>query len=307
MEIDFVRGAPVAGDLDVRWIHGAAADDPPVQVHEHDPFTVVLRQSMAVHHEAPFLVLFLGNARALLLDSGATADPALFPLRGTVDRLLREHLARHPRENYELVVAHTHAHSDHVAGDGQFADRPRTTVVGTDVAAVREFFGFGDDLDEVARFDLGGRVLDVVRCPGHHETSVALHDPWTGLLLTGDTVYPGRLYVRDAPAFAASLERLVAFADARAVTHVLGCHVEMSRRPGRDHPIGSTYQPDELPPQMTVDRLRAVRDAAVRTVDRPGVHVHEDFAIWNGPCRAALARHRVRAAWLRWRRRTHWR
>ena len=53
--------------------------------------------------------------------------------------------------------------------------------------------------------------------PGHHETSVALYDPWSGLLLTGDTVYPGRLYVQDMPAFSDNLRRMVAFAEAREV------------------------------------------------------------------------------------------
>ena len=43
------------------------------------------------------------------------------------------------------------------------------------------------------------------------DASIALYDRRTGLLLTGDTLYPGRLYVRDGPAFAASIQRLVAF------------------------------------------------------------------------------------------------
>ena len=63
-------------------------------------------------------------------------------------------------------------------------------------------------------FDLGGRVLEVTGIPGHHEAAIAVYDPWTGFLLTGDTVYPGRLYVRDMPAFMDSLDRLVAFAAA---------------------------------------------------------------------------------------------
>src|SRR5205807_8502890 len=102
-EVDFPAGAPVRGDLDVRWIHGSAGPntDPPIQVHTHDPHTFVLRQNKAVHYEAPFLYLFCGNDRALLLDTGATADPDLFPLRATVDTLLVDWLAEHPRPAYE--------------------------------------------------------------------------------------------------------------------------------------------------------------------------------------------------------------
>jgi lysophospholipase L1-like esterase len=82
-----------------------------------DRHTFVLRQNKAVHYEAPFLYLFCGNDRALLLDTGATADPGRFPLRETVDAVLADWLADHPRTSCELVVVHTHAHSDHVAGD----------------------------------------------------------------------------------------------------------------------------------------------------------------------------------------------
>lgn len=69
--------------------------------------------------------------------------------------------------------------------------------------------------------------------------------PVVGFLLTGDTVYPGRLYGFDMPAFVDSMDRLVEFAKARPVTHVMGCHIEMSTRPGRDYPIGANYQPQE--------------------------------------------------------------
>ena len=108
--IDFSTGAPIAGDLDVRWAHGSLSagrnTDPPIQVHAYDEHTYILRQNKAVHYEAPFMFLLCGNERALLLDTGATADEQRFPLRATVDRLLADWLARNPREHYELVVAH---------------------------------------------------------------------------------------------------------------------------------------------------------------------------------------------------------
>jgi glyoxylase-like metal-dependent hydrolase (beta-lactamase superfamily II) len=298
--VDFGTGAPVAGDLDVRWIHGSLPGhrgrDPRIQVHRYDEHTVVLRQSKEVSFEAPFLYLLFGNDRALLLDTGATADPDRFPLRSTVDGLVAEWLAAHPRPGYELVVAHTHAHRDHIAADGQFADRPATRVVGTDADAVRAFFGFGDWPAEVVRFDLGGRVLEVTGIPGHHRTSIAVYDPWSGFLLTGDTVLRGRLYVPDFPAFTDSLNRLVALAATRPVTHVMGCHIEMTRTPRRDYPVLSTYQPAEAPLQMTTGQLTAVRDAALAAADRPGVHVHDDFIIFHGPCRRAIATQLARTA-----------
>lgn len=256
--------------------------DPPIQVHTHDPHTYLMRQNMVVHYEAPFLFLFFGNERAVLFDTGATADPARFPLRATVDTIIDSWLADYPRDDYGLVVAHTHAHGDHIAGDPQFADRPNTTTVAVDVETVQEFFGFTSWPEQVNRFDLGGRVLEITGCPGHHPASIAIYDRWTGFLLTGDTVYPGRLYVKDLPAFVASLDRLVDLAKDRPVTRVLGCHIEMTRTPGRDYPVGSTYQPNEPPLALSVAQLAAVRDAAREIADRPGAHRRDDFIIWNG-------------------------
>jgi len=238
-----------------------------------------------------------GARVAMVLDTGASKEPAVFPLRQRVDGLLADWLDHHPRNEYELIVAHTHGHGDHVAGDVQFADRPGTSVVGRELAAVQEFFGFTDWPGQVVPFDLGGRILEVTGIPGHHAASIAVYDPWSGFLVTGDTVYPGRLYVPDFPAFLASLDRLTDFASARPVTHVMGCHIEMSRTPGRDYPIGTKYQPDEPPLQMTVERLLAVRDAARSVATRPGAHTFDDFIIFNGSYRAAVVSQLARTAW----------
>ena len=286
-QIDFVTGAPTVGSLDVTWSHGArskrAAADPPIQVHRYDEHTVILRQSKSVHYEAPFLYLLFGNDRALLLDTGATAEPGLFPLREIVDGLIADWLARHPRDRYELVVAHSHGHGDHVAADGQFAGRAGHHGRPREVEAVQQFFGFDDWPAQIVPFDLGGRVLEITGSPGHHRAAVTIYDPWTGFLLTGDTVLPGRLYVDDHAVFLASMERLVEFVRTRPVTHVMGCHIEMTRAPGRDFPLGASYQPGERPLQMGVDRITAIRDATVAIGGRRGVHAFDDFIIYTEP------------------------
>jgi len=292
MLIDFHSSAPVAGDLDVQWVHGLRSKQhdvaPALQVHAYDPHTYVLRQDRKVSFEAPFLYLLFGNERALLVDTGATKDAARFPLRVTVDGLVEQWLAENPRDSYGLVVAHSHGHGDHVAGDGQFAGRPNTTVVDRTIESVQSFFGFSSWPDDVVQLDLGGRVLDVTGSPGHHPAAITIYDPWSGFLLTGDTVYPGRLYARDMPAFVASLDRMVEFAQSRKVSNVMGCHIEMSRTPRHDYPIGAADQPDERALQMTVGQLTAVRDAAASVAQRPGVHVFDDFIIYNGTCRWGL-------------------
>ena len=76
-----------------------------------------------------------------------------------------------------------------------------------------------------------------------------------------------------------TIDRLVAFADTHPVSHVLGCHIEMSTTPGEDYPIRTTYQPDEPPLEMTVEQLRDVQRAVAEVGNRPGRHVFDDFVL----------------------------
>lgn len=138
-EVRFPDGA-VVPNLDVAWIHGSEAakynTDPDIQVYACDEHTYILRQNMAVHYEAPFMFLIFGASRALLLDTGATANPQFFPLRRTVDSIIDGWLAGHPRPGgYGLLVLHTHSHTDHTAADGQFAAHVRLSVPRTHVLA----------------------------------------------------------------------------------------------------------------------------------------------------------------------------
>lgn len=282
--IDYLAHAPVPGTLSGLAPTGpAGAAAPPVHVHAYTEHTLILRQDKSVHYEAPFLFLLFGNDRALLLDTGATADPGRFPLRETVDRLVDTWLARHPRRRYGLLVAHTHAHDDHVAADGQFADRPYTTVVGPGRPDVTEAFGLTDWPEGLGVLDLGGRLVDLVPGPGHEEAAVVLHDRHTGLLLTGDTLYPGRLYVTDADAYGRTVDRLLAFCATRQITHVLGCHVEMTTTPDVDYPRGTVHQPDEAPLALTAAHLRTLRRALDETAGRPGSYPYGDFILVHRP------------------------
>jgi hydroxyacylglutathione hydrolase len=280
--------------IDAPWIHGhrrgSPDHDPVLQVRTLDPTTYVIRQSKTVTFEAPFLYLLVGAERALLLDTGAVRSAEVCPVRRCVDDLLPAGLP--------LVVAHTHGHGDHVSGDGQFAGRPATTVVGRELAAVVEAWGFTRWPDEVVTFDLGGRALEVTGIPGHQKAAIAVFDPQTRALLTGDSVYPGRLYAPDARLFAESTERLAAFASERPVSQVLGCHIERTRD-GAEYPTGSRYQPDEAPLPLSVRDLMTIRDGVRAAAGQPGVHDVGPARLWNGPCYGAQARQAAQLAWGR--------
>jgi hydroxyacylglutathione hydrolase len=272
-ELDFSDGTAVI-DLNVRWIHGSESPkyntDPDIQVHRAEEHTYILRQNKAVTFEAPFLFLLFGERKAVLIDTGATTNPAYFPLRETVDHLIDSWLAEHPRP-YELLVLHTHSHTDHTSGDDQFTDRPDTTVIGAKKDQAWPYFGF--DEDDVKQLDLGGRIVDCLATPGHHEAAVTYYDRYSGILLTGDTVYPGRLYVFDWPAFVRSIDRLVEWTGQHPVSHVLGCHIEMSTTPGMDYPVGWTYQPDETPLELTAGHLGEIQRTLREHGDKPGRYV----------------------------------
>jgi glyoxylase-like metal-dependent hydrolase (beta-lactamase superfamily II) len=270
--------------LGVTWIHGSPPgernEDPAVQVHWHDEHTVLLRQNKAVHYEAPFSYLLFGARRAVLIDTGATPAPERFPVRQVVDALIGEWLALHPRDGYGLLVLHSHSHDDHVAGDGQFRGRRSTVVVGADRDAAWGYLGFTEQPESMRPIDLGERVLQALATPGHDAAAITYYDPWTGFLLTGDTVYRGRLYISDWTAFRRTIDRLVDFAAHRDVTHVLGCHIEMTRQPGTDYPVGTTYQPDEPRLEMRPGHLLAVRAALAAVGTGPARYADRDFILW---------------------------
>jgi hydroxyacylglutathione hydrolase len=243
----------------VRWIHGAPdcdrSTDPPLQVVAADHDTFVIRQSKCVDLEAPFLFLLLGNEVALLHDTGATADADLFPIRRTVKDLIAGRSLR-------IVVTHSHGHGDHWAGDAQFMDLPPGSVAPIGEDGVAGFFGIEGWPTGTATLDLGDRPVDVLPTPGHLGDHIVLFDRTRGLLLSGDTMLPGRLTVRDWGAYRESTRRLAKFAretatNGREIRHILGGHIEMSTT-GQIYEPGTIYQPDEAPLPLTVADLFAL-------------------------------------------------
>src|SRR6266513_3967416 len=82
----------VPGTLDVHWNEGASdcsvTPQVALQVHTYEPQTFILRQSPCANFEANFLYLLLGSDKALLIDTGAVADPKDMPLAKTILELL---------------------------------------------------------------------------------------------------------------------------------------------------------------------------------------------------------------------------
>jgi hydroxyacylglutathione hydrolase len=86
--------------------------------------------------------------------------------------------------------------------------------------------------------------------------------------------------IDDWAAFRQTIVRLTDYSRSRDVTHVLGCHIEMTRQPGIDYPVGTTYQPDEPPLEMQPGHLLAVRDALTAAGPDPIRYADRDFILW---------------------------
>jgi hypothetical protein len=56
----------------------------------------------------------------------------------------------------------------------------------------------------------------------------------------------------------------------------------MTRQPGSDYAIRTTYQPDEPPLQMTIADLRSIRQAIEQVGDTPGIHPFDNFVLYHG-------------------------
>lgn len=80
-------------------------------------------------------------------------------------------------------------------------------------------------------------------------------------LLTGDTVYPGYIDIKDWSAYRSSIERLTSFSQAHKVSAVLGAHIEMTRTSGHYCPIGTTDQPEEASLVLDPTILLALNNA----------------------------------------------
>lgn len=268
-----------------RWIDGTNGAEPATQVQALDADTFVIRQSVHSNFEAPFLYLLFGRDKVLLIDSGADGGQIV----PTVDRLIAEWLAAHKRSAIPLIVAHSHSHGDHIAADAAFAKRPDTVVVGLKPADVAAFFGIDPWPGDVATFDLGGRALSILATPGHQAAAIMVYDPQLKLLISGDTLYPGRLYipVNFLGDNRKSIDRLAAFAKRHPIRAVLGAHIEMTRTPGRDYPHEAASHPDEHALELPATAIAELRQGLTARLDVPDQgQVHDHFIIMPVGARA---------------------
>ena len=146
------------------------------------------------------MFLLAGTKEALLVDSGMRTPNA---------REIAESITDLP-----IRLINTHADRDHVAGNGGFASfymSPREEEL------YRNNGGTGElvPVKQGDIIDLGDRVLEIIDLPGHTPGSIGILDVKNRVLIGGDSIQDGRIYMfgahRNLQDYIASLEKLSAY------------------------------------------------------------------------------------------------
>ena len=218
--------------------------------------------------------LIVGRRRALLFDTGL----GVASVRDLVTQLTPE----------PVTVLNSHTHFDHTGGNAEFSEifnedtefsranaKGQSNAYSRDALAPQRLCGplppgvhpdaytirpwqVTHWIRDGEHIDLGGRELEVIFTPGHTPDSLSLLDRRRGLLFTGDTFYPGPIYLftpeTDFAAYAQSVARL-----AQLVAHI------RLLLPGHNVPIAA---PESL--ARLNDSVKSVQSGAARFVVTEG-------------------------------------
>ena len=142
--------------------------------------------------------LLKGKERALLIDSGMTGDSA---------RDIAEGLTSLPIE-----LVNTHADPDHIAGNARFRSFYMHPAECANYYNVQKREGTFMPVEDGYVFDLGRRKLEVIGIPGHTPGSIALLDRKNRILISGDPIQDGDIYMfgvmREFHAYIESLRKI---------------------------------------------------------------------------------------------------
>ncbi|MBQ7582060.1 MAG: MBL fold metallo-hydrolase [Lachnospiraceae bacterium] len=144
--------------------------------------------------------LFCGSEKAALIDSGMNTPDAKSIAQSLTD--------------LPLLMINTHADPDHISGNGDF---DKVYMSPAEEENYRENGGKGKviPVSEGDEIDLGGRRLLIIDIPGHTPGSIALLDRNHRVLVSGDSVQDGRIFMfgkfRDLDLYRKSLVHLKDF------------------------------------------------------------------------------------------------
>lgn len=231
--------------------------EPHYQIQSLPEKQFTIRQSKCLHYEAPFIHVIIGNEKIFVMDTGAVESQAfeLINLIFDMASLIS------PNQDLKMWLAHTHSHQDHTAGDFEFQKNDRVEFVGHEVEKILSAYKLKDWPNGTSIINLGERLIDVIPIPGHDETSLAFYDRQSKILYTGDSLYPGRIYIQNFQEFKKSIIRLIEFSKNFEIRAILGTHIELSEDYLTDYPPRSKYHPTEAPLQLDLTDLIEIHEA----------------------------------------------
>ncbi|QBY05996.1 MBL fold metallo-hydrolase [Thalassotalea sp. HSM 43] len=260
------------------WMHGSVNcddnTDPSQDVYKHNATTFIVRQNKCLNFEAPFMYILVGKEKILLLDTGALSDNSEFSFQQQITDIVGKDVL----SDRELLVVHSHSHSDHYQGDSSLATLSNVHIVKPSASDVQQAFEFTNWPDGEKTIDLGDRKITVLPTPGHQEEAITVYDEHTKWLLTGDTLYPGYIYVKNWQSYRNSIAKLVTFANNHAVSAIMGAHIEMKQLPGEYYPIGATYQPNETQLDLSVQSMNNLNQQ-LQMYKEPTKIIFNDFIV----------------------------
>lgn len=261
-----------------QWIHGSknckTNQDSTFDVYKHGVDSFIIRQNKCLTFEAPFIYVLVGKQKILVLDTGALENNPEFSLYTELEKIIgKEQLSFK-----QILVVHSHGHSDHYKGDMYFDGHSNVKLIKTSAIDIREYFGFTDWPQGQTTIDLGERKVTVIPTPGHQEEAISLYDHQTQWLMTGDTLYPGYIYIKNWQAYRNSINKLALFVSNNEVSAIMGAHIEKKNQPASFYSVGSTYQPNEAKLELGVQSLH-ILNTKLKTMDKPKEITFDDFII----------------------------
>lgn len=215
------------------------ASDPWFEVYKVAPNTFAIYEPHQSEETIGYLIL--GEKRALLFDTGM----GISDIRKIVTELTK----------LPVIILNSHTHDDHVGGNWQFdtvysmdTDFSRANAKGSRTDAQEEIgpgqicgnlpqnfdaksyetkpWRIAKYIHDGDKLDLGNRAIEIIATPGHTPDAISLLDRVNGLLFTGDTYYPGEIWLyrpeTNLDDYVASVKRLAVLAPQLKL--VLGAH-----------------------------------------------------------------------------------
>lgn len=227
------------------------------EVYKVAPGTIAIYEPRQSEETISYLIL--GKEKALLLDTGM----GISDLKKVVTGLTK----------LPVIVVNSHTHDDHVGSNWQFetvygmdTDFTRKNAQGSREDAQAEIAagevcgelpkGFDREaymtrpwkiakyVKDGEKIELGGRTIEILATPGHTPDAAAYFDRANGLLFTGDSYYPGPIWLyrpeTDLAAYEKSIRRMAALEP--QVKVVLGQHNMPVAPPSVLHELVESYE-----------------------------------------------------------------